>query len=532
MQNNILKPLSDDAKANPRATSVRIKSLSSTRAQSQRRHDLRIGRQPSYVDGDRAHLNRVLQTLRSIPQIHRENEQLRSQRGCERKMKSNAVAVVAGIITFEHEAQKMFLALTDEQQDAAYCELAHRIAERLETQLESLVSHGDETAPHAHFMLRGYTYDGLPVSSLATYNVTAALQDIAAEVMQAYCSDIERGHKKWERIASGADYVDTIHRSVKQLHEDLPCEIEERQAELANLVDQIAVKEASLAKTHEHLRKAELRRDKTARQLKRIKTYRKRSAVKAEELRALEEASLRTASDLVAMENALVARNHESDKRDAEQKIAQEAIENRLLEIEVDAYIAGLEADKKAEDAKQARLIEEAAADAARAETVRLRDEQAAAHAKAVECMDIAKAAAAQRLESEAAMDQHKAAMAEDRQQLSRDQDALKFGVAAVTSVVKELAAGTLRREVNGKLRMDNPQALQRAPEWVRKELAPLIYKVVDLRAQLVDRVRHIADKLSVLSTFLSRDDLTDEARRTGADLQADAEGLDIDDLL
>jgi hypothetical protein len=112
--------------------------------------------------------------------------------------------VVSGIITFGHEAQMMFDALSTARQDEAFRDLAQRVAHRLKTQVESLVSHGDETAPHAHFMLRGYTHEGLPVSKIATYKVTAGLQDITAEVMQTYCSDIERGHEKWERIQNGA----------------------------------------------------------------------------------------------------------------------------------------------------------------------------------------------------------------------------------------------------------------------------------------------------------------------------------------
>lgn len=305
MQNSILKPLPDDAKANPKAASVRIKSLSLTRAKSQRRHDLRIGKQPLYVDKDRVHLNRILEPLRSLPDIRNECGRLRSQRDCARKMKANAAVVVSGIITFGHEAQMMFEALSTARQDEAFRDLAQRVAHRLKTQVESLVSHGDETEPHAHFMLRGYTYDGLPVSTIATYKVTAELQDIAAEVMQAYCSDIERGHKKWERIENGADYSDTIHRSVKQLHEDLPREIEAHQAALASLADQIVDHEGSLEKTRGHLRKAEARRHKTAQQLKRIKTYQGRLAKKEVFLQDLErEATLRQA-ELAEMTDTL-----------------------------------------------------------------------------------------------------------------------------------------------------------------------------------------------------------------------------------
>ena len=142
----------------------------------------------------------------------------------------------------------------------------------LQTQLESLVVHGDEAAPHAHFMLRGYCDDGQPVSKRATYRVTRQMQDIAAEVIQQYCPDIERGHTKWDRLENGADHAETINRSVKQLHEDLPKEIAVKQAELQILVDEMVALTASIDKTRRHFDAMEARRDKTAKQMKTART--------------------------------------------------------------------------------------------------------------------------------------------------------------------------------------------------------------------------------------------------------------------
>ena len=119
MQNDILRSLPDEAKSNLRAASLRIQAKPMARAKGQRRHDLRIGKQPDYVDGDRTHLNRGLVETRPLPQIQKENEALRSVRGCLRNMKSNAAVIVAGIITFERDAQIMFACLTDKQQDAS-----------------------------------------------------------------------------------------------------------------------------------------------------------------------------------------------------------------------------------------------------------------------------------------------------------------------------------------------------------------------------------------------------------------------------
>lgn len=53
-------PLPEDAKGNPRAASTRLELLNASRVAGQRRHDMRIGRQPDYVDPTRNELNRVL----------------------------------------------------------------------------------------------------------------------------------------------------------------------------------------------------------------------------------------------------------------------------------------------------------------------------------------------------------------------------------------------------------------------------------------------------------------------------------------
>ena len=53
--------LTDDLRdGNPRAASTRIQSCTAKRLGGQRRHDLRIGAQPDYVDLSLSHLNRVL----------------------------------------------------------------------------------------------------------------------------------------------------------------------------------------------------------------------------------------------------------------------------------------------------------------------------------------------------------------------------------------------------------------------------------------------------------------------------------------
>ena len=247
----------DATAANPNAVSVRIQPKAMAKAKFQRRHDFRIGKQPAYVDPDRTELNRHLMELRPLPDIQRENEALRKRAGRTRKIKSNAAVVTAGIITFGHIAQEVFNQLPEEMQDRAFRELAQEIAVLLKTSLEALVVHLDETATHAHFTMRAYNDDGEPISNATRLGDMSALQDLAAEVMQRYAPEIERGNKKKARLEAGAKYSDTLHRTVKQLHEDLPLEKAMLEAEIEAMSQEINEQRASVAKTQGHLAKLE-----------------------------------------------------------------------------------------------------------------------------------------------------------------------------------------------------------------------------------------------------------------------------------
>lgn len=323
--------------ANPWAASVRIKSRTVSQAYGQRRHDFRIGRQPNYVDQHRAHLNRILFKPRPLPDIRDEVERLRHARGVQRAMKSNAAIVTAGIITFGSEAAKLFAALTTQQQDAAYSELAHALAERLDTTLEALVHHGDETTAHAHFELRGVTNSGHPVSKELTRRGMSDLQDLTAEVLQRYCPDLQRGNRKQDRLDAGAHYPDTLNRSVRQLHEDLPAEIAAKEKLIRGLDADISTRQASIAKDQERVRKLEQKEALQAKEEKRLRTYRARIAKKVEELRVVQ-ARQGEQHEALKLRATILAQ--------AEQKSAAQAKSLEVRAAEADAMIT---------EAKQAR---------------------------------------------------------------------------------------------------------------------------------------------------------------------------------
>jgi len=90
----------EGSEANPRAVSARIKSKASKAAANQRAHDLRIGRQPSYVDGTRSHLNRHLVQHVTASQLRRICDGRRKQYAHVRKraVAKNVAVATTGIM--------------------------------------------------------------------------------------------------------------------------------------------------------------------------------------------------------------------------------------------------------------------------------------------------------------------------------------------------------------------------------------------------------------------------------------------------
>ena len=243
MASDILKPEKD---GNPRAAQTRIKGKSAGGIGGQRAHDLRLGPQPDYVDAARSHLNRVLIAPPTGTQLRKICEERRALRSTTRAMKSNVAVGVVGILTFGHEAQSIFEKLTPDQQDAAYLETASAIATRLNTTLAGLVVHADESAPHAQYVLPAFDLSGHPISETAKRTALRDLQTITAEIMGRHAPGIERGRSKLDRLKAGATPAEVVNRSVAQLHDELPFEIAQLEAEIAAKKEQSASLDADI----------------------------------------------------------------------------------------------------------------------------------------------------------------------------------------------------------------------------------------------------------------------------------------------
>ncbi|ETX12923.1 hypothetical protein OCH239_15405 [Roseivivax halodurans JCM 10272] len=499
-----------------------------SKAKGTRRHDFRIGKLPSYVKKERVHLNRILMPMRPLPQIKRENAELRKNAGRQRAMKSNAAVITSGIITFGREAARMFESLSSAEQDAAFRDLAMAIAAQLDTSLESLVVHLDETTIHAHFTLRSYTTAGLALSEAAKRGTMSGLQDLAAEIMQQYEPGIERGHRKWDRIEAGADYPDTLHRSVRELHQDLPVEIE--MLRLQRDEEQLALKELTSQREAERLAldtllaesgdaeaDLNLMREEQQTRIAALACMKADAKVQQSELDGLRASADKTRRHLAE----LGAKAVEEEKKDKRRKAYMARLEKKEVEIaarqaELDRRSAGTAAAEAAL-AENARVIEAREADVVlreqrhseAAETARLEAEQLEARAVKVAKREDEVAAARSELVAEA-------------QDVRTQKGELETSLAAIDHVLGAVETGRIRVQDNGKVALHDPAPVLAAPKSLRSRLLPSIIRLV----RKIDATDKRASRLEAMMTrvrrLLRRPDLPKDVDQEANDITRD----------
>lgn len=233
---------------------------------------MRIGPQPRYVDEARAGRNRVVIEPPRPSEMRDRADKLRRQGGAVRAMRADAAVATSGIITFGAAAQPIFEQLDPAAQDAAYRDVAERIADECGTMVRGLVVHADEAAPHAHVTWDARSSDGAAMSKVMK---GSRLQDIAAEVMAEHAPGIVRGERKADRIERGDDASAVYHRSVRELHHDLPHELSELRADRDAAAARLEKNERLAQKARE---KAEGDDAKAEKARKRAETYEKRVA--------------------------------------------------------------------------------------------------------------------------------------------------------------------------------------------------------------------------------------------------------------
>lgn len=204
--------------------SVRVAPMTGRASGGQRDHDLRNPKKtPDYVDQSKKHLNSVIIETPRPSTIRAEIAANRLAAG-QQKLRADARITIAGIITFGTEAQATIQNLSKHAQDDLFEKVATRVARESKRDLLGLVVHRDESAIHAHFTLRGYRLEnGREQAPRLTPTDLKRLQDVVAEEVKHL--GIERGTPKAERQARGDSLEKIIHRSVAELHADLPKEL-------------------------------------------------------------------------------------------------------------------------------------------------------------------------------------------------------------------------------------------------------------------------------------------------------------------
>lgn len=339
--------MADERDSNPRAAQLRLEASGVHATAGQRKHDLRIGPQPDYVDSDRSPLNRVLvksltATIMKARAIERRNRQPRI-----RKMRSDASVSMRGIITFGHEAQVLFEALSPSQQDAAFLELAQKVADRLKVDLTGLAVHLDETAIHAHFQIDSYDTDGNSLSDLVKREQLRQLQTLTYEVMSAHCPGIERGQSKLVRLKNGAQPKDVVNKRPAQLRRELVREING----LTYAIDTKRDEEARLQKRIDKL--TTLGDELTEKGAQQLATAERRLAAKQAEITELERQAAEATEK--AQRGAQRAAKAASEETDIEKRLGPA----RAAVAALDAHAAA-EAERQAQERERAEQEQKA----------------------------------------------------------------------------------------------------------------------------------------------------------------------------
>ncbi len=236
--------------------SVRLAGVPATRLAFIARHNLRQGPQPKYVDSTQTYRNVVL----FGPHAGNFNEaaQASAARYRERvgqKVQRTQALLAEGIITFSRAAQPIVLDKLDEAHacarslvDAVVRDHGHG------AKLVSLVYHADEAAPHYHFVIDGVGTDGRAVLQRVHKRQGVHIQELGG--LAFACLGIQRGIPVIQRIQRGDDRSKTVHRSVRQLHADLPKELAAKQRQVAAVTVDLAELQAKASTTESRLNKA------------------------------------------------------------------------------------------------------------------------------------------------------------------------------------------------------------------------------------------------------------------------------------
>lgn len=283
--------------------SVRVEK--SKKPAQQKAHD--FDDRPAYADASKSHLNKTILggvsdeisariSSQSAAVVAAHDNYVSEQKKREpvnarryQKWSKRSSTHIQGVITFSRAVNLKCSGNTDLSRkklaalDKKALEFLDYFCQKNGCKPTYLVRHGDETSPHYHFMTTGYNETTHKPIRFKKSDLSA-LQDDAGAVFGKI--GVQRGKKIAERLKNGSTNV--IHRSVKQLHADLPVEIAELERKKKLLEQDRAKAQSRLEATQAKLARAELDEAALTILQSRFLTYEKRVNSKQAELALLE----------------------------------------------------------------------------------------------------------------------------------------------------------------------------------------------------------------------------------------------------
>ncbi|MGE4440438.1 MAG: plasmid recombination protein [Desulfomicrobium sp.] len=213
-----------------------MKALKFDQYKRRKAHDMREQKKtPRNIDPARICRNTVVIPTPSAKEALELVNKIKAESGARQKFNPARNNLVHdGILSFSHEAQSVVHALDVQEQVRRIVESIREVCELHKGRLIGLTIHRDEYAIHAHFQILAVGEDGRMLR--IGPRDCRQRQDVAARAWNDL--GITRGKSKRDRIADGESWRETTKMSVAQMHEELPRQLAELEAQRAELVQE------------------------------------------------------------------------------------------------------------------------------------------------------------------------------------------------------------------------------------------------------------------------------------------------------
>jgi len=218
-----------------------IQLVKSKKLEYQIQHDTRQGTDLQYVNKQLSHKNSILVQYSTVQQIESlciERKQ-KSNFKTKKLLKNQSIGAI-GIIGFSIKAQEIFNKISTEAQNERFRTAILLLSRALNNSCVGAAVHRDEQSVHCHFIFPAICNDGYSVSTKivhlgnGSYRLGGSkIQDIVAQAF--FSLDIYRGTSRVIKPEGYSPEYDTIHRSVRELHYELPARIQQLKAQIFEL---------------------------------------------------------------------------------------------------------------------------------------------------------------------------------------------------------------------------------------------------------------------------------------------------------